>query len=724
MILSKHKSNKRFKTPCVLQINSSESGAAALGSILSFYKRFVPLYELREKCGVSRDGTKPSGIIASARYYGMEANGYRKSTDELRKLNRPTILFWNSNHYVVLEGFNKSTAYINDPAMGRWPIPIEEFEEAYTGIVLDILPGTDFKPSGEPVKLLPLIKKYSTSIMKDRSFVIILGILTVLLSLIIPVFSKVFIDDILVKKQTDWLTALIISMTATVFLVLVVNYLQYSVLRRVKLKLTITLGYNYFKKALRMPMAYYSNRSKSGIASRFDSCRTAAEYLSGALVKLLFSAISVLLFAALMIIYSPYLTLVVVFLSILNPILIRVFRDRNDNLSRLFTNDYYKLIGQSMNGLFMIETLKSSSRENDFFENWSGLEAKVINREQELGKVNAKITSASVLLTSLNLSLILVLGGRIVIDGELTMGALVAFATFTVLFTSNIGSFLSHLVKLQYLKALLVQLEDLIDHPLAHDWTDRQEHTSGDRDVKHLVGHIELKNVSFGYTKNTPPIIEDFNLTVASGKSVAIVGSSGSGKSTIAKVIAGLYEPWEGEILFDGKPNTSWPRHVLKHSISMVDQEIFLFEGSVHDVLTMWDEDIHESELIRACKDAQIHDEISKRPQGYESIIEENGSNFSGGQRQRLEIARSLIHDPSILIMDEATSSLDTIAENKTMNSILDRGCTSIIVAHRLSTVKDCDEILVMKEGQIVERGTHEQLMAKKAWYVELLNNS
>jgi NHLM bacteriocin system ABC transporter peptidase/ATP-binding protein len=699
-----------------------ECGAAALGIILGYHEKFVPLETLRTECGISRDGSKASYLVRAAKAYGLTAGGYRKSIEDLKQSQGPYIVFWNFNHFLVVEGFRKNRVYLNDPATGRRSVTLDEFSEAFTGVVLTMTPGDQFEKGGKPRRLTSLIRKYIKPVKASFPYLLTLVFFALLIGLVTPIFSKIFVDNILVQRLDDWLTPLLLAMLLALVLVAVINFMQNRILARVRRKLSITLSYAFMQQVMRMPIPFYLQRGKAEIASRFELCQHAAEFLSGPLLQLVFACMNLLLFGAILFIYSPTLMGIVVAISLVNLLILRVFRDSNQDLNRRYQKDKFQLMGTAMNGLMMIETLKSTARESDFFEKWAGYEAKVLNGEQKLGRNRAFMNASTLLLSSLNVATILMLGGFAVMQGEMTIGMLVAFVAFTYQFTVDAEKVVSVGTDVQYLHGILGSLEDLFNHHKDDDWIDADKYS--EQALQRLNGRIEIRNLSFGYNVQEAPLIEDFNLSLAPGRRVALVGGSGSGKSTIAKIIAGLYKPWNGEILFDNQPVSSIPRHVLKHSLGMVDQEIFLFEGKVKNVLTLWDDGVEESSIIKACKDASIHDDISGRPGGYESTISEDGGNFSGGQRQRLEIARALVNSPSIVVMDEATSALDTMTEKAVNDAIFERGCTCIIVAHRLSSIRDCDEIIVLDKGKVVERGTHEELVEMNGSYVELIKHT
>lgn len=711
-------SSKHVKTPVVLQMEAVECGAAALGIILGYFGKHVALEELRYECGVSRDGSKASNMVKAARKYGLEAKGMRRSLDSVFKLQTPFIAFWGFNHFLVVEGKRKNRVYLNDPATGRRSISLKEFDEQFTGVVLYFEPSPSFEKGGKQPGLVRTILSYGKPVRKAIPFVFLVGFLSLLISLITPVFAKVFVDNVLVQNLDGWLTPLLLGMAFTLFLLAILSWTQQFVLNKIRIQLMTRIGYAFMWRTIRLPIHFYNQRDKAEIGGRFNLVSEIADLIAGPFLELQLAMVQLFFFVVIMFIYQPVLAGLVLLVSVFNVALIRQFARKNVDLNYKYRKEKNQLLGTSMNGILMIETLKAGGRESDFFENWAGHEAKVLNAEQEIGFRESILASASMLFSSLTSALVLIIGGFSVLNGDLTIGALVAFFAFTQLFNINLQKIVNLTGMVQYLQGSIHSIQDLEASEIEKGWVN--EDTYAETKGK-LKGHIQLNDITFGYSRLEEPLIKDLNVDIKPGSRVAFVGGSGSGKSTVAKLITGIMDPWSGDVKFDEKGIYDIPRHVFKESVSMVDQDVFVFEGKVKDVLTFWDEGIEESVVIQACKDAGIHDEIAGRANGYESLISENGSNYSGGQRQRLEIARALVNSPSILVMDEATSALDTIREKQVYDSITARGITTVIIAHRLSAIRDCDEIFVFKKGEIVQRGTHTDLIQQDGEYKRLI---
>lgn len=714
----------RARTPTVLQMEAVECGAAALGIVLGFHRKFVPLEQLRQACGVSRDGSKASNVVKAARSYGFEAKGFRYEPAQALALGVPVIVFWNFNHFVVLEGVTKAGVHLNDPASGPRTISPEEFDRGFTGVVLVITPGPGFQPEGRPEGILSALAQRLP--LREPAFIylVIAGLLAVLPGLVLPIFSKVFIDEYLIGRMHEWVRPLLIGMAATMALHGTLTWLQRHYLARFHAKLSITTSSRFLWHVLRLPMVFFAQRSSGDISGRVGINNRVAEVLTGELATAVLGLLVILFYAALMLSYDVTLALVGIGIAALNMVFLHRFARRRKDISLRLANDQGRLLGTSMNGLQMIETLKATGMESDFFAKWAGHHAKVIGASQTAGAQEVLLSNVPLLLTTINNVILLSLGGLRVMDGALTMGTLVAFQSLMASLLQPVNRLVALGGRIQQMAGDMKRLDDVLRYPpeagLEAPGTP-QPAAGAVTDAARLEGAIELRNLSFGYSRLEPPLLKGFDLCLAPGSRVALVGASGCGKSTIARLVTGLYEPWSGEILLDDRPRRDWPRSVIVESLALVSQEIALFEGSVRDNLALWDDTLSEAELIRAAEDACLHDVLASRHGGYDAPVAEGGANFSGGQRQRLEIARALALDPRILVLDEATSALDPLTEKRIDDNLRRRGCTCLIVAHRLSTIRDCDEIVVLDRGRVVQRGTHDELMRLPGLYADLI---
>ncbi|MFO7301496.1 MAG: NHLP family bacteriocin export ABC transporter peptidase/permease/ATPase subunit [Acidobacteriota bacterium] len=715
---------RRVKTPTILQMEAVECGAAALAMVLAYYGRWVPLEELRQECGVSRDGSKASNVLRAARKYGLEAKGFKYSDlEKLYELEFPAILFWNFNHFVVLDGFRGEQVLLNDPAQGPRVVSMAELDGSYSGVVLTFKPGPEFRKGGASPKMLPALRRRLTGSESALLYTILCGLLLVIPGLVIPTFTRVFIDDYLLAGQAWLVRPLLWAMAATLVVHGLLTWMQKHALLRLETKLALVTSSQFFMHVLRLPAAYFGQRFSGEIGSRVMINDRVASMISGRLAAVVIDSLMTVFYAALMLVYDVALTFTVIGIALLNVAAIRLAARARTDGSRRLMQDRGKLTGTAMNGLQMIETIKATGSEAEFFARWAGYYAKVINNEQYLQVLAQISTAVPPLVQTMSTAAVLVMGGMKVMDGQLTIGMLVAYQTLLTSFTRPLNAFVQFGADMQELQADMNRLDDVLRYPADPQYEQTREKCPVDPKIVKLSGHVELRDVTFGYSPLEPPLVEGFNLVVEPGKRVAFVGSSGSGKSTAAKLISGLYQPWSGEVLFDGIPRTRLPRDLIANSLAVVDQEVFLFGGSVSENVTMWDSTIPPQRISQAARDAAIDDVIESREGGYQSRVQEGGGNFSGGQCQRLEITRALVGEPTILILDEATSALDPATEQHIDESLRRRGCTCIIIAHRLSTIRDCDEIIVMERGKIVQRGTHDEMKDVDGPYKRLISH-
>ena len=697
------------KTPTVLQMEAAECGAASLAMVLGYHNYFSSLEELRLKCGVTRDGSKASNLLKAARSVGMTARGYKKEPAELRAMPMPAIVFWNFNHFLVVEGFHDGKVYLNDPAFGRRVVSDDEFDQSFTGVTLTFEPGPDFKTGGERAEFSDRLRQRFNGLESAATFLLLVAIAAVVPGIVIPALSSAFIDKVLIAGLDNWLKPLLIGMLMTAVLRIALASIENHYLLRAQTQMALSSASKFFWHALRLPVEFYTQRSHAEISARVGLNDRVARLLAGDLARTLLGTIQAVLFVIMMFYYDAVLALITIAVLGVNVAVLRSVAPRLADLNQKLALDNGKVMAASVNGLTIMETIKSRSGETDFFARWAGHQARYINTEQQVARLNMIVGAATPFLTALTAALVLGSGGLRIIDGHLSIGMLVAFQSLVASITAPLNHLIGLGSKLQAAKDDLNRLDNILQYPVESLLTtDNAIATNADAASK-LQGNVELRNVTFGYNRADPPLLEDFNLQ---GERLAIVGPSGSGRSTLSRLLMGLYQPWSGDLLFDGMPRQKYDRHRLANSLALVDQDIVLFEGTIRDNITLWDDSIPEADMMQAARDACIHDVILARPGGYNSRVEEGGANLSAGQRQRLEIARALATNPRILVLDEATSALDAKTEKQIDDNLRRRGCTCIIIAHRLSTVRDASETIVLAAGRIIERGTHDSLIA------------
>ncbi|HEY3793709.1 MAG TPA: NHLP family bacteriocin export ABC transporter peptidase/permease/ATPase subunit [Bradyrhizobium sp.] len=705
------------RTPTILQMEASECGAAALGIVLAYYGAWIPLEQLRTACGVSRDGSKASNIVRAARTFGLSARGFRKEPATLHEVPMPCIIHWNFNHFVVLEGIDGDRVYINDPALGRRRIDVAELDLAFTGVVLTMERTGQFEKLGSEPRGLRLLLRELRGSKTAVGLLVVVSFALVAPSIVAAGFSKIFVDDILVRHTSSWLVPLLIGMAVTATFRAILTMVRQSLLLRLQTKLAVVMISRFLWHVMALPVEFFTQRHAGDVASRVSANEQIARLLSGGIAANALNLTSIVLFAIAMAIYDLPLAAIGVGMSLMNVLALRLMGDRRQDVSRGLAIERGKLIGATVSAVRTIETLKASGLEDEAFGQWAGIQAKALNAEQELGVSSAMLDLLPTLFSGLTVAAILGFGGLRVIEGSLTLGSLVAFQSLMASFSEPVTELVNYVGSFQTVKGALERLEDVYNYPI----DESGKALAADRFPPKLAGRIELRNIQFGYSALEPPLLAGLSISVAPGARIALVGASGSGKSTLARLICGLYRPWSGEIRIDGWTLPEIPPQVFANSIAYVDQDVFLFEGTARDNLTLWDATATEADLSQALRDAAIHDDIAARAGNYDCYVNEGGTNFSGGQRQRIEIARALVSNPSVIVLDEATGALDPITEKSIDDSLRRRGCTCIIIAHRLSTIRDCDEIILLQQGKIVERGTHEQLMALQGAYAKLV---
>ena len=705
------------KVPMVMQMEAVECGAASLAMILAYYGKWLPLEQVREACSVSRDGSSMKNILLAAKTYGLEPSAYKVSAEDLSGME-PAIIHWNFEHFVVFKGMRKGKAYLNDPGIGPVEIPMDEFRRSFTGVAMTFELTDHFQPSGHPTSIFSYIKHNLSGANEAFWLTFIFTLLLAVVTLTLPLLTRVFFDEILSGRNAQWATIFFCLMAALALFNFIVTLWQQRYSKRIAGQLALRGNINYLRHLLRLPMSFFAMRFVGDLQQRQRLNETITHSLVEVLAPQAINVMLLVLYLILMLSYNYVLTLIGVAAALVNLAVVHHYAGQRLNMVRSTQQSMGKYYSATVSCLENIESIKAAGAEEGFFQYWSGLWSRMFNKQREMHVQQSEMSLLPTLTSNLLTMAVLLVGAWYILQGDLSVGMLMAFQGFMTAFMAPVEKIVNAGQQLLEMRSQIERVDDVMKYP-------EDQHADGEHSEEgKLLGELELRDVTFGYNRTQPPLIDHFNLHLRAGESVAFVGSSGCGKSTLAKLISGLYKPWSGEILFDGRPIESISSDELTNSIAVVDQNIVLFDDTLSQNIRMWDQSIEDFAILMACSDAQVHSDIMNRPEGLATKVVRGGKNFSGGQCQRFEIATALAREPMILIMDEATSALDPTTEDLVMRHIREMGITQIVVAHRLSTIRDCDHIIVMDAGHVVQQGTHEQLMQQDGLYRQLMENA
>lgn len=702
----------------VLQMEATECGAASLAMILAYYGKTVPLEELRRECGVSRNGVNAKSIVKAARFHGLKTRAVRVSVEGARKLKTPAVIHWNMDHFLVLCGFNKRGAVLADPESGIRTVTGDEFSKSFTGIAIEMSPSEDFKKDSGAKKR----EDYTFFCMKDflpyTVYFALLEICALIGSASILFLNSVFIDRVIIAGNLQNIPVVIKILICAGLITAGAFALLENIRHSIGLHLNLRLNSGFMERILKLPIEFFAQRSEGDLANRQSANMRMGMNICRMLSPIPGYIFQIAVYLSILIAFDADIAVIGIIAAAANIAAVIFGSRKHGENMRSYSRDMGALQSDISRAVDTIETVKSCGAEGAMLARLTASGTKAANSKTAADKTAVYTSGLFSALNSFGSAVILIAGVWKILSGSMSTGILIAVESIAAAMLEPIGNIVNTGTEIQTLRGETARTNDVMRYE-----EDSKFLKSDTAQTKDIRGDIELKDVSFGYDPLSPPLIENFNLTIRKGGMVAITGGSGSGKSTIAKIIAGLYCENGGTVTFNGALRKETDHYYFYSQTAVVSQNIRLFEGSVFDNITMWDESIPYDDVVSAAKAACIHEDIISRTDGYREYVAENGVNFSGGQRQRIEIARALVKKPSIIIMDEATSALDADTEKSVMDNIKAMGITMIVVAHRLSTVMDSDEIIVMEHGKIVERGTHDELLDKNGAYCALVRS-
>lgn len=702
---------QRVRVPSVLQMEATECGAASLGMVLAHYGKWVTLEELRIECGVSRDGMNAKSVVQAARHYGLDAQGVSVALERLPVQQFPCIAYWNFAHFLVIEGVDRHGVFVNDPARGRDHIPWERADRSFTGLILKLSPGAEFVRSGKPPSVISSIRWRLAGMRGALMYLLLAGLALAVPVLLAPLALQAFVQQYLIGGIAQWALISIVTMVVALLLGVWIGAWQGGVARRTTQAMAVFESLTLMRHVLQLPVSFFTQRYPGEIATRLQLADSVARVVTQSLLPAVLGLITSLVVAIALFVFAWQLAIIALLSAAAVLATLRAVQGLRTDQAGILGQDQASMDAAVAYFLRTIETIKATGAEDSSTNVILGHLAKVNADQTSLQKSSAMVGVLPAVATGIGSALIVGLGGVLVAQSAISVGAYIAVMALVPIFLRPVASWSGAVDTLQQARVWLTRLDDLLLQP---------SEVPGSL-VPPKGGSLELRNVSFRYSPGAPDAVENLTLQVAPGQRVALVGASGSGKSTAARVAVGLLVPTVGEVVIGDVAVSQCSPSKRAEVLGYVEQEVVLFAGSVRENITLFDDDVDMNRVRKAARAASIDHDIEVRLGGYDAHVADGGRNFSGGQRQRLEIARVMLKDPHIVVLDEATSALDPLIEEQVMTSLLTSGAGLLIIAHRLSTIRDCDEIIVMAQGRVVERGTHEQLMALKGEYVRLV---
>ena len=713
-LLGKLRPYNGVKTPTIMQLSATECGVASLAMMFAYYHVHQPIESLREKCGTSRDGVNAATLMKIAHEYGFKVNAYKFDVDAIKQLTRPVIAFWKFSHYVVILGAGNERVFINDPAHGEMSVSDEEFDQCFTGVVIDILATNDVVAVAKKPLFGPLIKEWCNKYKYELFFILVCMFLVIAGPLLNSALSTVLVDYLIIAGYVNWAPYLAIIVTLSAIVFTSSLRLQQLTQFRLTAKVSITKSSALFLHMLRLPLLFYALRQKPEISTILMRAETVANVLYKNITSSVISLSASLICCFCLMKIDAMLAIVFLASSLAVFIPLMMLSKLNYSYEQTSVNALGKFYGMTLSSMRNIETIKTCGIEQSILAKWYATLCEKTQSQDKANLLSVVIDAIHQSFHSFAMLITLCIGGYRVADGDMSVGSLMAFYALQLYLSGQTVNVLLAFKSIQTAYVSHIRMNDLEQHDM-----DSRFQSAESMSEEATAVAVSCSRVSFSYNKNISPTLRDINLNVMSGEHIALVGGTGSGKSTVAKLLSSLYAPTEGEISIFGRRSNTLNADELSRLCAFVSQDVTLFTGTLYENLTLACADVPQNVLEAAIHDACLDDLVKDR--GIDAMVSECGSNFSGGERQRIDIARALIQGTKILILDEATSSLDVALEERIITNLKRRALTIIFVAHRLSTIMHCNQIYVMHDGCVVERGNHSSLLGQRGQYCQLV---